>query len=140
MKYVHMRALALLFLKIVLALWGALKLHMNFMYVCMYKCMYLLLFRAAPVAYGSSQARVDSELQLLAYTRATTTTTGDLSCVYCLHHNSWQCWILIPLSKARDQTCVLMDTSRVCSCWATMGILHMNFRIGFLFFQKILGF
>ena len=32
---------------------------------------YLLwLFRAAPVAYGSSQARVKSELQLLAYTTA----------------------------------------------------------------------
>ena len=31
-----------------------------------------------------------------------------------LHHSSQQRWILNPLSKARDQTHVLMDTSRVC--------------------------
>ena len=31
---------------------------------------YFILFRATPVAYGSSQARVQLELQLLAYTPA----------------------------------------------------------------------
>ena len=30
-----------------------------------------------------------------------------------LHHSSWQCWILDPLSEARDQTRVLTDTSWV---------------------------
>ena len=52
---------------------------------------------------------VKSELQLLAYARATATL--DLSRVCDLHHSSWQHWILNPLSKARDRTHVLMDPS-----------------------------
>ena len=55
---------------------------------------------------------VESELQLLAYTTATA--MPDLIHVYELHHSSWQGRILNPLSEARDQTCVLMDTSQVC--------------------------
>ena len=37
----------------------------------------------------------------------------DLSHICDLHHISWQCWIPDPLSKARDQTCILMDTSQI---------------------------
>ena len=55
---------------------------------------------------------VQSELEPLAY--AIATATQDLSCVCNLHHSSGQHQILNPLSKARDQTCVLMDTSWVC--------------------------
>ena len=62
---------------------------------------------------------VQSELQPLAYARATA--TQDLSRVWDLHHSSWQRWILNPLSKARDQTCVLMATSRIRFLWARMG-------------------
>ena len=54
---------------------------------------------------------VESELQLPAYTTATV--IRDLSHVCGLHHNSQQRWILNPLSKARNQTCVLMDISWV---------------------------
>ena len=43
---------------------------------------------------------VESELQLPAYTTATA--TWDLSCMCDLHHSSWPCWVLIPLSEARD--------------------------------------
>ena len=50
---------------------------------------------------------VELELQLLAYTRATA--TPDLSHICDLHHSS--CQILNPLSEARDQTYILMDTS-----------------------------
>ena len=50
---------------------------------------------------------VESELELPAYTIATATAMLDLSCVCNLHHNSQQCQIL---SKARDQTHILMDT------------------------------
>ena len=52
-----------------------------------------------------------------AYTTATA--TPDPSCVCHLHHSSWQCWILDPLSEARDPTCVLMVASKIRFCWAT---------------------
>ena len=77
------------------------------------------LFRVAPMAYGSSHARVESELQLPAY--ATATTMWDLSLVCDLHHSSPHHWILNPLSKTRDWTLVLRDTSQVHYCWSTMG-------------------
>ena len=54
------------------------------------------------------------ELELLhlpAYTTATA--TPDPSRICDLRHSSWQCQILNPLSQARDQTCILMDTSWV---------------------------
>ena len=54
---------------------------------------------------------VELELQLPAYTTATG--TWDLSHICNLHHSSWLCQIINPLSKARDQTHILMDTSRV---------------------------
>ena len=63
--------------------------------------------------------RVNSELQLLAY--ATVTAMWDLSCIYDLHHSSRQCWILNPLSEARDRTYVLMDTSQIRFPWAMTG-------------------
>ena len=62
------------------------------------------LFRATPTAYGSSQARGGIEA----------VATG-------LHHSSQQCWILNPLSEARDRICILMDTSQICFRWATIG-------------------
>ena len=37
-----------------------------------------------------------------------------------LHHSSWQHQILNPLGEARDRTCILMDTSQTCFCWATV--------------------
>ena len=55
--------------------------------------------------------RVKSELELPAY--ATATAMPDPSRICDLHHSSQQCWILNPLSKARDQTCILMDTSQI---------------------------
>ena len=62
---------------------------------------------------------VESELQLPVYTTATT--TPDLSYVCNLYHSSQQHWILNPLNGPRDRTWVLIDTSQVHCCWATMG-------------------
>ena len=53
---------------------------------------------------------VELELQLLAYTTAT---TPDLSQVFDLHHSSWQRWILDLLNEARDGTHNLMVPSRI---------------------------
>ena len=62
---------------------------------------------------------VQSELQLPVYTTATA--TWDPSHVCDPHHSSRPCWILNPLSEARDQTWSLMDTSQVCYPRAATG-------------------
>ena len=49
------------------------------------------------------------ELQLLAYTTAIA--TWDPTLFYDLHHSSWQRQIFNPLSKARNRTHNLRDTS-----------------------------
>ena len=54
---------------------------------------------------------VKSELHLPAY--ATATATRDPSCICDLHHSSQQHRIHNPLNRARDWTCILMDTSRI---------------------------
>ena len=46
-----------------------------------------------------------------------------------LHHSSWQRQILNSLSKARDRTCILMKTSWVRHCCATMGTLGYRFNL-----------
>ena len=54
-----------------------------------------------------SRLRVESELHLLAYTTAIA--MWDPSCICDLHHSSQQHQIPDPLSKARDQTRILIE-------------------------------
>ena len=61
-----------------------------FLFVCLF-----FIFRAAPAAYGGSQAK--------GHIGATAAS---------LHLSSQQHRILNPLSEARDQTCILMDPSQ----------------------------
>ena len=51
------------------------------------------------------------KLQWPAYTTATA--MQDLSHIFDVHHSSWQCCIPDPLSKARDETRILMDASQI---------------------------
>ena len=60
---------------------------------------------------GVPRLGVESKLQLLAYARATA--MQDLNLVFDLHHSSQQCWILNPLSEAKDRTHFLMDLSQI---------------------------
>ena len=62
---------------------------------------------------------VESELPLL--THATAIATPDLSGICDLPHCLWQCQILNPLSRARNRTHILRDTSQYLTHWATMG-------------------
>ena len=56
--------------------------------------------------------RLEVKLELLlAY--ITATAIWNLSCICNPLHSLWQCWILNPLSKARNQTCILRDISQV---------------------------
>ena len=60
---------------------------------------------------------VKLELQLPAYT--TVTAMRDTSCLYeQLHssHSSWQCWILNPLSEARDEPTSLWILVQFVTC------------------------
>ena len=72
------------------------------------------------------------ELLLLTYTVATA--TPDPSRVCNLHHSSWQHWILNPLSEARNQALILMDTSWV------LNLLSHNRNSPFLLFYMKLVF
>ena len=64
---------------------------------------------AAPLAHGGFQSRGWIGAIALAYARARA--MRDLSRVWDLHHSSWQCQILNPLSK--DWTCNLTVPSRI---------------------------
>ena len=64
---------------------------------------FFLLFRAAPVVYGVSQAR--SQIRATAAGLHQATAMQDLSFACDLHHSSWQRQILNLLSEARDGTC-----------------------------------
>ena len=70
-------------------------------------------------AYGGSQAR--GSIGAVATSLATATAMPDLSCVFDLHHSSWQRRILYPLNEARDRTRNLMVPSRIRFHCATTG-------------------
>ena len=80
-----------------------------------------LLFRAAPAAYGSSQARNQIGAAAASLHHSHSNAGWDLSHVCDLHHSSRQRRIPISLSGARYQTYILMDTSWICFSCATMG-------------------
>ena len=65
---------------------------------------FFFLCRATPTPYGGYQAKGQIGV----------TDAG-------LHHSSQQQWILNPLSKARDRTCNLMISSRICCHCTTTG-------------------
>ena len=70
-----------------------------------------------PQHMDTPRLEVQSELQL----PATATATWDPYYIWNLRHSLQQCWIPNPLSEARDQTCILMDTSWICFHCTTTG-------------------
>ena len=77
------------------------------------------LFRAAPAVYGNSQARG----RIGAIAAGLHHSHSNLGYEQCLWPTPqlMQCWILNPVSKARDWTCVLMDPSQIHFFWAMTG-------------------
>ena len=81
---------------------------------------------------------VESDLQLQANATATAI---DLSRIYDLHHNSWQCYLFNPLNEARKLTCILMDTRWVHYCSTTTVIpVMIVFRLKSLNCSKMIQF
>ena len=79
------------------------------------------LFRAAPAAYGGGSQPRGLMGAVAAGLYTTATAAWDPSHVGDLHHSSQQHQALNPLSKARDQTCILIDASQIHFHWATTG-------------------
>ena len=77
------------------------------------------LFRAAPAAYGSSQAR--GRIAAIAAGLCHSHSNVGLSLICNLHPSLQQGHILNTLSEARDRTHILMDASQICFHCATTG-------------------
>ena len=85
-----------------------------------------------------------------AYT--TVMATSDPSSICDLRCSLWQHQTLNPLSEARNPTWVIMDTSWVLNCWATMGtpqffnivtfyssaLTQWNFRVFFFLYLNVI--
>ena len=108
--------------------------HPFFFLFCFCFC-FVFPCKAIPAAYGSSQARgqIGAAATCLRYSHSN---VGSKPCLQPTpqHHSSQQHWILNPLSRARDQTCILMDTTWVCCHHATMGTPSFLFFFFFFFF------
>ena len=88
--------------------WGYTFLHFYQQFILFY---FVFFFRAAPTALKILRLGVESELQLPVC--ATATATLDPSHICDPHHSSQQYWFLNPLSKARNWTRIITDTSWV---------------------------
>ena len=99
-----------------------------FLFLFSFFFFFFFFFRTTPMAYVSSQTRgqIGATAVSLHHSHSN---VGSKPCLT-LCHSSWQCWILNPLSKPRDQTQVLMDTSQVCYLWATTGTAPNFFILG----------
>ena len=94
--------------------------HPYFLFFYILKFYFIVFFGGPdPQPLGFPRLGVTLELYSLAYTICTP--MPDLSCIWDLHHHSLQCWILNPLSEARDPTCVLTDISQIHFCWIMTG-------------------
>ena len=92
-------------------------------------------FRAAPMAHGSFQARGQIGTAATGLCHSHSNTGSESSLPPTLQLIAGQ--IPNPLSEARDQTHILMDTSWICFCCATMGTrtffrLRTNDRVPFV--------
>ena len=89
----------------------------NYIFVC------LFVFKAMPAAYGNFQARgwIGAAAASLHHS------LSNAGSEPCLQHTPqlMATWILNPLNRIRDRTCILMDSSRVHYHWATMGTPKM---------------
>ena len=81
---------------------------------------FFCLFRATPTAYGGYQAsrRIGDIAASLHHSHSN---VGSEPRLWPTPHRSWKCWILNPVSKARDQTCINMDAGQIRFHWAATG-------------------
>ena len=76
--------------------------------------------------------RLGLELELQRPDYATAIATRDLSCICNLYHSLQKQGILSPLSEARDQTRILMDTSQFVTaepCQELQNFFQNNYKV-----------
>ena len=97
---------------------------------------FFFFLRVVPTAYGGSQAMglIGAVAAGLHHSHSNTGSELSLRPTSC----SWQCWILNPLSEARDRTCGLMDTSQIPFHEATTGTPRTELVISLNFFQCLI--
>ena len=88
---------------------------------------FVFFFRAAPTAYGSSQgrSRIGAAAADLHHSHSN---AGSKTCLRLMTQPTAMPDIFNPLSRARDQTRVLMDTIQICFCCATTGSPELSFK------------
>ena len=105
---------------------------------CMFVCVFFVFLRPHLQHINVPRLSAQLELQLSAY--GTATPMPDLSQFCNICHSLWQCRNLNPLSRARDQTCILMDTFQVLNLLSYNGkYLHMCSRNIFFPFSFFLA-
>ena len=106
-------------------------LRIGFFCFCFFFFFFFVCLRSRPHHREVPRLGVKSELKLLAYTTATAMPDSSHVCDLC--HSSQQCRLFSPLSKARDQTHVLIDSRQVHYCWTTtelqefVGFFYISF-------------
>ena len=98
---------------------------------------FFFLFRAEPSALEALRLGVQLNSELPTYTTATR--TPDPSCACDPRHSSWQCWILNPLIQARDQTCILMDTGRMCALLEARSYVKKSGKLCWRYIPQLIG-
>ena len=106
----------------------------------LFVCLFVAFFRAAPAAYGGSKAKGQIRATAADLHHSHSNIRSEPLCD--LHHSSWQCRILNPLSEAGDRTCMVMDPGQIGFCRATVGtplFIYFNspFFGGFLHIENI---
>ena len=99
------------------------------LFVCLFVlfCFVLVFVGLHPWHTEDPRLGAEADLQVPAY--ITATATRDLSLTCNLHHRSRQRHILNPLSEARDQTCILMDSSWILNTTEPPRELRISFQI-----------
>ena len=84
-----------------------------FYFILFYFILFYFILFLLPHRQHMEAPRQGAELELHLPAYVTAIATWDPSYVCNLHQSSGQRWILNPLSKTRDHTCILTDTSWV---------------------------
>ena len=96
-------------------------------YCCSLRTLFFFLFLwPHPWQKEVPKLGIKLELQLKAY--ATVRATLELSHICDIYCGFQQYWILNQSSKAKDQTCILTETTLGSLNWATMGSLRTSFK------------